>query len=53
MSDAPDRLTEAEVLKLLALIDLLNRNAEKYDGGRADSVRKRLMTALRQALRGD
>ncbi len=53
MSDEHDRLTEDEVLKLLALIDVLKRNSEKYDGDRTDTVRKRLMAALRRALRGE
>ena len=53
MSDTHERLTEDEVLKLLALIDILNRNAEKLEGGRTDSIRRRLMVALRGALRGE
>ena len=53
MTDAHERLTEDEVLKLLALIDTLNRNAEKYEAGRTDTVRRRLMAALRGALRGE
>jgi hypothetical protein len=53
VTDAHDRLTEDEVLKLLATIDLLSRNAAKHDGDRTDTVRKRLMNALRDALRGE
>ncbi len=53
MSEAHDRLTEDEVLKLLALIDTLNQNAGKMDGDRTDTVRKRLLIALRKALRGE
>lgn len=53
MSDAQDRLTEDEVLKLLALIDVLDRNDKKYAAGQEDTVRKRLLAALRRALRGE
>ncbi len=53
MTDAADRLTEDEVLKLLAMIDLLSGNAAKFDGDRTDTLRKRLLHALRDALRGE
>lgn len=52
MTEPAERLTEDEVLKLLALIELLAARSKEFDGDRADTLRKRLLNALREALRG-